>query len=573
MQFKHHFSKLICCLAFFCSSPSWAQDNYPVVPEILKGRKQQSTEDSSVTNHSQIRAQRGSPSTSKVLAPIQEMVRPDQFQDVKESIQNDMNPGETFDNVVSEDRVNSALPIIATDVIAPSSVNVGEEANVRLVLSNFGQETVNNLRLAIALPQHLKIIRAKPNVVVSKLGQHQFVIDSIAPDAKSTIEIVVVATEKKPFNIDSELLIASRNRVTVSVKKAELVMTTSTPKQVVIGKKLIHQVTIQNRGDGGAKDVQLKLNIPSALALDKNQKAIKKIGFLPPGESRTVSIETSAMVSGNTSFSYEVAGRNIAPAKISHSTFVARPELFVEAQGPKVNMVNREGVYSISIKNPSDVTISSAKVLVELPQGMTVTTISRAGEINAVAGTAVWTIDHMIPGQTEVIQFKAKLQNEGVQGCKITVQSNETEANQFALNTNVRSMADLAVNIKNETGAVQVGDTATFEIVANNKGSKLAENVEIAVKLPNWIVPEKSAQYTFDATQGRIVFDKVNLATGQESKMKFSVQCKQGGSFVVRSLLNHENYSRPLISEASLFVLEKEREKVGRAIAPGGIKR
>ena len=475
--------------------------------------------------------------------------------------------------IESEDSIRTALPIISTDVIAPNSINVGEESKIRIVLSNYGQETVNNLKLLVSLPGHLKINRTQPAIVGNLGGQQQFLIDAIAPDAKHEIELVVTPTDKKPVSVDTEVLIASRNRIEMAVRQAELSMVSSTPSEVVVGRTLQHQITVTNTGDGGASDVEVELNLPATMELASQQRKTIQIGYLPAGESRTLTVDCKPMVSGQTRFSYEARGRHLEPVSLQRSAFIARPELFVEAQGPKVNLVNREGIYSIQVKNPSDVTITNTKVLVELPVGMTITTISRSGDINTLARTATWTIEHMIPGQTELIQFKAVLAQEGPQSCQLTIQSTETEANQFALNTVAHSTADLAINVVNVTGPVRTGDQAQFEIAISNTGTRAANGVKIAVQLPEFLVAQQGEGYRYDATTQSLVFDTTDLDVSDKKSLKFNVLCQQGGNYVVRTTLSHDTYPRPLISEASLFVFDKEREKVGGSIAPGRVRR
>ncbi len=476
-------------------------------------------------------------------------------------------------NLEVQENVASSLPAVLTDVAAPKSINVGESAQIKITLQNLDEKEVSGLKLIVDLPVHIKLQSSTPQPVLSAKGRYQFSINRIGANQKRLIDLDVVPTQKKGLAIKTELQFSVRNNIQIDVRKPKIEFTVSAPKRTLMAKNIRHQVKITNSGDGDASDVALQIKLPNGTKLVHGSSKRTKIGFLPAGQSREILLETQTQHSGLTEFGYQVLSKNLPPVTQQHQVFFLRPELYVEAKGPKVNFVNREGIYSISVKNPSDVPLSNTKVVIEMPNNMEITTISRAGDVNNANKIASWKIGHIEPGETELIQFKAKLSSEGDHQCQITVSSDETVSNQFQLKTKIYTRPDLRIDVSNSTGPIRTGDGAEFVISAKNIGSQPAHGVKISVDLPQWITAVESTQYSIDQKKQQIVFNALDLDVNQNVKLKFRVIGKQGGNFVVRTNMSHSIYPRPLISETSLFVMDKKQEKVGQSSSANSVNR
>ena len=511
--------------------------------------------------------------TNQVSSGVQEFVPPSLVNDSARPKKHTPLATTTKQQEVIRDNIVSSLPAVSTDVIAPTRINVGETAKVQVVLQNFGEKEVSGLKLIVNLPAHVKLQSSNPQPMFNAAGRCQFAINRIGANQKRKIELNVIPTQKKGLAIDTDLQFSVRNQVRIDVRQPKLEFSIKAPKRTLMGKSIQHQIKVSNTGDGDASDVAIRMTMPRGTKLVKGASATTKIGFLPAGQTRELILETESEQAGMTEFEYQLAGKNMRPVSHTHSVFFLRPELYVEAKGPKVNFVNREGVYSIKVKNPSDVQLSNTKVVIEMPNNMEIVTISRAGDVNNTSKIASWKIGLIEPGETELIQFKAKLSSEGNHSCQITVSSSETVSNQFELKTQIYTRPDLRINVSNSTGPIQTGDTAEFVVNAKNLGSRSAKGVKIAVDLPEWIAPVESTQYSIDQKKNQIVFNAMDLDVDQKIKLKFRVVGKQGGNFVVRTTMSHSIYPRPLISEASLFVVDKKQEKVGQSSSSNGVNR
>ena len=114
---------------------------------------------------------------------------------------------------------------------------------------------------------------------------------------------------------------------------------------------------------------------------------------------------------------------------------------------------------------------------------------------------------------------------------------------------------------------MNVGESAEFVVVASNTGFTPANGVEVQVEIPEWITPAEDKAYRIDTANSRLIFDPVNVPKGMAAELKFKGVCNSAGNFVVRSVLTHASQEQPMISDAGLFVLDTQTEKVGSVLS------
>ena len=183
-------------------------------------------------------------------------------------------------------RRSESAPLVTTNISAPEFINVNENATVRIDVKNSGNSTVENVRLLATFPGNISIKSQQGNFTD---GRCTFEIASLRPGQQRQLTMLVKTTEKRALDIQTELMISSKSRVSVGVRQPKLMVSIEGPKQANIGAKTTHLITVTNTGDGVAKDVNLVADIPESL------RVLEKSGFerpetLRPGEKAQAKI-------------------------------------------------------------------------------------------------------------------------------------------------------------------------------------------------------------------------------------------------------------------------------------------
>jgi uncharacterized repeat protein (TIGR01451 family) len=171
-----------------------------------------------------------------------------------------------------------------------------------------------------------------------------------------------------------------------------------------------------------------------------------------PANPPSIELDSRASQPGPTQLVVGTSALGIESAQASHQLLIYQPELEVAATGPKMNFLNREGIYMVKLTNSGQVDVSNVKLKLTVSPGMQVTTISREAEVDMDRGSLVWAFDRIRANSEEIVQLKTLGITEGQQVCNISVASNETRDKEMTLSTLVAARADLNVDLENQSG-------------------------------------------------------------------------------------------------------------------------
>ena len=457
---------------------------------------------------------------------------------------------------------NESAPLITTNISAPEFINVNETATVQIDVKNAGNATVDNIKLMAMLPADISVDSRQGSFVD---GKCTFEIESLRPGQKRQLTMAVKTKIKRSLDIQTELMVSSKSSVTVGVRQPQLTVSIEGPKQTNIGQKAVHIITVTNIGDGVATDVNLVADIPQSM------RVIEKSGFerpetLRPGEKATAKITSMPREAGAIEMAFAAEGVSVKADPAKAGLRVMQPELRVAAIGPDMNFVERDGIYTITVDNPGEVDINNVKVQFVIPDGFKVTTISRQAKMDSATRTLTWNFDQIKAQAEQSVQLKAIATTNGDKFCRIRVASDETNEKEISLKTMIATRAELGIQMKNIGGPVQVGNEATFVVVVENRGSSLANDLEIEVQLPAGMRPASPKDGVVDEDTNSILFADSALAAGKSREFRFSAVGVAKGEHIVRSSLQTVDTKQRIIVENSVFVYEPAQARVSESM-------
>lgn len=459
----------------------------------------------------------------------------------------------------------SGSNMIETVLITPKSVNLNQQAQVMIELHNRGKEYVENITLLTTIPSHVKLGSSTPAPTNNEGQVYEFTIPRIGGSGSRSVTLNLTPTAKQPIGLTTRVRVENSIQSTVSVQQPELSLAISGPQQANIGQKVKHELIVANIGDGVATDVRLDTLMPQQIKLI-NQTGDSLIRSIPPGKSVRIKYESLALAPGEVQLKVAADSTGCEQKTSSISLNVYQPQLRVSAVGPKLNYVQRDGIYTIDVENTGVVDVTDAKISLQIPQGMKVTTISRHADVDPTDGILTWTFNRIEAKSTEKIQLKATAVEPGQQVCKMLVTSNETMEKEMLLTTQVVTRADLSVRIKNLTGPVQVGAKAQFLVTVENNGSQRASDINVRVTLPESLMAVKNEDS--DVVDSTLNFAEPMVSAGQKVTFKFEAVGVAHGEHVVRSELEADESARKVIAEDTIFVYQVDETRVSESTTP-----
>ncbi|MEL7498659.1 MAG: hypothetical protein AAFN77_13715 [Planctomycetota bacterium] len=463
---------------------------------------------------------------------------------------------------------SKAESLIKTTIQSPKFINVNKQAPIKITVSNAGQTDVENVKFQAMLPTHTKLVSASPQPVAVDGQIVQFQLDRIGGRDTREIILQLIPTTRKAIDIATSVRTENNQKVLIAVRQPQLSLVINGPRQANIGEKITHEVIVSNMGDGVAENVQLNTLFPPSL-IELNSTLTESIKAIEPGKSVKVKYVSQAVAAGPIALKTSAQSDDGTEPKLASIDMnVFEPKLQISAIGPKINFVDRNGIYTIKLENPGKVDITDVRVALGVPTGMKITTISREANVDASKGILRWNFDKIPAGSTEQIQMMAVVTEEGAQVCHILVDSHETSEKEIQLSTQVTTRADVAVQIKNDSGPVQVGGKATFTVEVSNRGSRKAMDVNVRVDLPASLkaVPLDSQKVVIDGNS--ILFTEPQIASGKKVSFQFSAIGQVSGEHLVRSMTQIEGSERTTTAEDTVFVYEVDEARVSESLTP-----
>lgn len=447
-------------------------------------------------------------------------------------------------------------------VVYPNAVNLQELAEIKLVAKNQAARAVEDVKITVELPSHVKFSDATPFPIETNENRLTFVIDSIAAQAVSEIKLHVIPTDKQPVNIQTELHIVNRERLEFNVQQPILNVQVNGAKQGVLGEITTHEIVITNNGDGRAKNVNLDIQLPAGLEVLEPLKQPVTLTELNVGQSQTISIKAKCVIDGEQEIQVFATADACEPAEKTLALNILRPEIEVAASGPNVGFVNRESLYSIKVSNPGKVAVNHVEVNLTLPAIMSVNTISREAKYDAKSNQLTWNIDRVEAGADLVIQWISTAKQEGAANCTIQIDSAETEAKDVKLQTQISSRVDLSLQLRSLTDPAPINSPVTYHLFIENYGTTTARDVNVQVELPEgWLGSRMEGDQTSRPTANALVLQIPVIEPGKRAEIPFQVVGNAGGEFVIRATVSSSGTSAVAV-EDSLLLYESDTNRV-----------
>ncbi len=462
----------------------------------------------------------------------------------------------------------SITPQISTRIISPKSINLNEPAHIKVQLKNNSRADAGNVALTAVLPAHVKLSSSSPRPTKVDGQTLSFSIQRIGSGQTQEIQLNVISVEKQPMQIATSVRIQQNQGIGIAVRQPQLKIEVAGPAQGNMGNWTTHTVTVTNIGDGVARNVQLDRQLPEQLQIDSTVSAAQRIEQINPGQSKKIILKSMATAAGEFDLKFSVAAKGCDACQASHQMRVFQPELQVSVSSPELTFVNRDGIYSFIIENKGQVDVNNVVVALATSPGIKVTTVSREATVDQKTGHLSWKFAKIPAGGSETIQLKARATTPGNQICELRVSSNETVAERFELATQVQTHADVGINLINQNGPIEVGAQTEFIVKVENRGSRIANGVDVAIELAPSLMPVTSPVYEINELDNTIRFKPLEIPAGETKELKFTVAGVTQGEHVVRGIVKMADSARRLMTEDSVFVFEPDQSKVSESLKP-----
>lgn len=442
---------------------------------------------------------------------------------------------------------------------ARGEVNLGQECQCALVVTNSGKIPCRDLAVEANFPESVRLVDSHPfpQPGSSKLEWH---FANLSAGESKTIELTIIPTKSGELAASAQVRFTGTAATSFKVSEPLLAASIKMPSEVRVGDTTSATVTISNPGTGTAKNVILKATLPEGLDCKTGRDFVSEIGPLGPGESRAVRIGLVAVAGGDHTLRVLAQSADTELEQSSQTSIrVLAPNLTLSASGPSLRYLNRAAKYTITATNNSNASSDNVRISQTIAAGFDFVKADQSGRWDAERRTVSWFIGQMQPGQSKTVELELlpKELGEFRQQFRVTGDSG-IEAASVVL-TRIEGAASLVMEVKDTEDPIEVGSDMTYAICVRNEGSKSAGKVAVSCELPldvELVDVDGPTQHIVES--GMLIFKPVaQLAANDSVTFRITIKGTSSGNMKLRARLTSESIQKPLIvEEATQFYAE-----------------
>ena len=448
--------------------------------------------------------------------------------------------------------VDNLAPMLSVQTTAPTEISLGKIATYTLAVKNIGGASAEVVVVQIALPPGAPLVDSSPKP--GRVEDHiaRFNLGKIAAHEERKIRLQFKPEKIGPIQLQARTSFATQSDTNIQVRQAKLAIHCSAPIEVGYGKSVEYKVTVSNRGDGIARKVVVKPDLPSETHIDETSTAPCSLEELAPGESQVFCFCGNAVTEGILDATFTASDDMGQLVQAEWQTKINRPLLAVAMKGPAIRYLHRNGEYVVKVTNPGDAATHDIKVVMSVPFGLTILGTSKEAICNKTENLLCWQLPQLNPSEEASWSVYIRADQEGrqVPQTTATTKAGLNAADQIATEVVIRPQ--LYATVINRSGPVEVGEIVHFSVIITNHGTRHADIVVLGVDLPEGL---EAAPMDGVSVAGRhLSFSPISLAIGQRREFKFkAVGHKQGEHIVHVTYGDNSSHSKLAVEGEAFF--------------------
>ncbi|QDV19708.1 Large cysteine-rich periplasmic protein OmcB precursor [Gimesia panareensis] len=434
--------------------------------------------------------------------------------------------------------------------IKKSEINVGQECEFALEVTNEGKATAKDVLVEAFFPISVRLTNAEPRPSASR-DHLEWKFESLKAGETRTIEISMIPSQRGAITASANVRFTNSLTESFMVAEPLLQVAVKGPTNVMIGEPASQSVTISNPGTGTLHNVVLEAEIPKGLEHVTAEYLQMQVGSLNPGETRTIRLALAAVMGGEQVVKVLAKAEGGLVQATQARVNVIAPKVQVAIDGPGLRYKGRSAQYTITTLNDGAAATNNVRVLHKVPEGFEFVKADHGGQFNPEDGTISWFLGRMEPGQSANVNVELKTKTIGNYVHHVRALSEHNVKSDAQIQTRIEGTSQLVLEIADLDDPVEIGTETGYKVVVKNDGSKAAQNVSVSCELPPGVeLISATGPTQHIAENGVVVFKSLaDLAPGDSVEFQVIVRGTVEGNQRFRARLASDSIRDPLLFE------------------------
>jgi uncharacterized repeat protein (TIGR01451 family) len=427
---------------------------------------------------------------------------------------------------------------VTVDVQGPASMNLNQEATLKLIVRNTGTSDALNVDVQDELPEGLQYVSSQPEMRVTADTHLSLRFNNVPAGSDRLITIRVKPTKTGPFDhaatVRFETGCKSRTRVLEPKLKVDIIANPTVGK-VLKGQAVEFKVTVTNTGDGPARNVAIQANLTPGLRHESGERTEDRMSYelslpeLMPGQAEKLDpLVVDAIGGGDQSCTVVAKSPDVVfvkeDAENTKTVSVVEPKLKLTLKGPDSRYTDTVADYEITLENPGTAPARKLRVLATLPVSGRLVQVPPDAHYDGTTRRLYWSIDQVEAG-AKPMAFPFQVRMGGIGHYQLLAEATGDGALKSwdRHDTEVMGMPDVDLVVSESKRVLDVGGTTIFQIRLRNYGTKDATNLQVTANLSKNLQVEKAngsskdVQIAMSKEKDAVKFEQISkLGPGKE---------------------------------------------------------
>lgn len=451
-------------------------------------------------------------------------------------------------------------PSLELEKIAPEEVQVGRPARFEIKVRNVGRAAAQHITVLDQVPQGTRLIDADPPCQRGADGALRWQLGALGPGQETSIIMQLLPEQEGEIGSVAQVIFHSQAAVRTVSTRPQIAIEHQVVEQALIGDQVRMLLAITNRGSGATSNLVLEATLPEALGHPAGAELEYPIGALRPNETKRIDLSLKAQRPGAAPchFLAREEGQTLAEDRVSLN--ILSPQLQVGVNGPKVRYLDRQATYSVAVANPGTAPATNLELIAYLPRGLKYISADNQGQYDPQRHAVLWGLQELPAGVMGASQLIVVPTEPGEQRIRVEGKADLRLEHAFEQPVLVETLSELQFSVVDAADPIEVGSETTYEIRLQNRGSRAASQVRLAVEFPPELAPVAGEGPTNVGVRGQQLVIEPLPRLAPNSQVTYQIRAKglRKGDPRIRVLVASDESPNPVTKEESTRVYADE---------------
>jgi uncharacterized repeat protein (TIGR01451 family) len=461
----------------------------------------------------------------------------------------------------SPQRAETAVPLVKLETVAPPSISLGQPLEYQIVVRNIGTIPAFQVRVDDRIPPGAQLRSADPQPEIQG-DRLAWSLGELAPGKEVRLRITVTPSAEGEVAWSATVSYSATAAFTTRVTRPRLEVRKTGPHTALLGDTAAFQIQIKNTGSGPASSVCVRDQLPAGLRHPQGAVVEADLGTLAPGETRSITLQVTAVAPGNFANEVIVTADGGYQATARAEIAITQPILALRKTGPAHRFIGREAEFDLEVHNPGTADAVNVQVVDSLPDGLDWGAASDNGTFDATARTVTWALGTIPAGQRRGLTLKASAGKAGDWTNRAVARAERVADVPAEAVLRVEGVPALMLEVVDLDDPIEVGAETSYEIRVVNQGSSASTNLQIIATVPDGMKAEQASGPTEYQQNGQTISFKPlpKLAAHADAVYRVKVRGLKAGDWRFKVQMLSDQLQAPVREDESTRVYDDENE-------------